>query len=61
MNKVDYCIMGFFIGLIFELLVLAFLDSRVNKPTALDVYRGRTTLEITYRDTIPIDTLVVFK
>lgn len=32
-----------------------------NKPTALDVYRGNTTLQITYRDSIPIDTVVVFK
>ena len=32
-----------------------------NKPTALDVYRGKTTLEITYRDSIPVDSIVVFK
>lgn len=30
-------------------------------PTALDVYRGNTTLEITYRDGIPVDSVVVFK
>ena len=27
----------------------------------IDVYRNRTTLEITYRDSIPIDSIVVFK
>lgn len=32
-----------------------------NKPTAMDVYQGKTTLEITYRDGIPIDSVVVFK
>ena len=32
-----------------------------NKPTAMDVYRGRTTLEITYKDSVAIDTVVVFK
>ena len=32
-----------------------------NKPTALDVYRGKTTLEITYRDSIPVDSIVVYK
>lgn len=32
-----------------------------KEPTALDVYRGNTTLEITYRDSIPIDSTVVFK
>lgn len=31
------------------------------KPTAMDVYRGKTTLEITYKDGMPIDSVVVFK
>lgn len=30
-------------------------------PTALDVYRGKTTLEITYRDSVAIDSMVVYK
>lgn len=30
-------------------------------PTALDVYRGKTTLEITYRDSVAIDSVVVYK
>ena len=29
--------------------------------TTKDVYEGKTTLEITYRDSIPIDTIIVFK
>ena len=32
-----------------------------NTPTAKSVYEEKTTLEITYRDSIPIDTVVVFK
>lgn len=32
-----------------------------NTPTVMDVYQGKTTLEITYRDTIPVDSVVVFK
>lgn len=32
-----------------------------EKPQAIDVYRGRTTLQITYQDSIPIDSLVIFK
>ena len=32
-----------------------------NTPTALDVYRGKTTLEITYRDSVTIDSTVVYK
>lgn len=30
-------------------------------PAALDVYRGKTTLEITYRDSVAIDSTVVYK
>ena len=32
-----------------------------NKPTAMDVYQGKTTLEITYKDSVAIDSIVVFK
>ena len=32
-----------------------------SQPTAMDVYQGKTTLEITYRDSIPVDSVVVFK
>lgn len=31
------------------------------KPTAMDVYQGKTTLEITYKDGVPRDSIVVFK
>lgn len=34
---------------------------KISTPKAIDVYRGRTTLEITYRDSIPIDSTVIFK
>lgn len=30
-------------------------------PPAIDVYRGKTTLQITYKGNIPIDTTVVYK
>ena len=33
----------------------------LKSPTALDVYQGKTTLEITYKDSIPVDSVVVFK
>ena len=35
--------------------------NNINTPTALDVYRGKTTLEITYRDSVVIDSVVVYK
>ena len=34
---------------------------KINEPTAMDVYQGKTTLEITYKDGVAIDSVVVFK
>ena len=36
-------------------------DNTKETPTALDVYRGKTTLEITYRDSVAVDSVVVYK
>lgn len=33
----------------------------INQPTAIDVYKGKTELQITYKGTIPVDSIVVFK
>ena len=30
-------------------------------PTAMDVYQGKTTLEITYKDSVAVDSTAVFK
>ena len=46
---------GFIIGL---LLIIGYIN---NRPKAIDVYKGETTLEITYKDGIPIDSVVVWK
>lgn len=32
-----------------------------TNPSAMDVYQGKTTLEITYKNGIPVDSVVVFK
>ncbi len=32
-----------------------------KKPSAMDVYQGKTTLEITYKDGVAVDSIVVFK
>lgn len=39
------------------------LDEYFNRgvPTAIDVYNNKTTLDITYRDSVAIDTVVVYK
>lgn len=44
--------------------VLGFVSHHImyyNEPPAIEVYRGNTTLEITYRDGVPIDSVVVYK
>lgn len=41
--------------------LIAGIDEMNNRPKPLDVYQGKTTLEITYKDGIPIDSVVVFK
>ena len=43
------------LGIFVSLIVLS------KAPTAMDVYQGKTTLEITYKDGIAIDSTVVFK
>lgn len=32
-----------------------------DTPTAMDVYKGKTTIEVTYRDSVAVDSVVVFK
>lgn len=32
-----------------------------ERPSAMDVYQGKTTLEITYKNGIAVDSTVVFK
>ena len=43
------------------LILTIILGIKCPTPTALDVYRGKTTLEITYRDSVAIDSVVVYK
>ena len=43
------------------LMLMSILEAKRPIPTALDVYRGKTTLEITYRDSVAIDSTVVYK
>lgn len=32
-----------------------------DPPKAIDVYRGKTELKVTYEDSIPVDTVVIYK
>ena len=48
-------------SVLYPVLVLFLLISYMGKPQAIDVYEGKTTLEITYKDKVPIDSTVVWK
>ena len=50
-----------YILLVYSFLVLILSVSYTTKPRAIDIYKDRTTLEITYKDRVPIDTTVVWK
>lgn len=57
--------LGVFFGIILSILVsieVVLLSSILEdpKPTAMDVYQGKTTLEYTIRDSVKIDSVVVF-
>ena len=62
-DEVGCRVLSFLAGAFMILGIAGFIDTKEknNTPTALDVYQGKTTLEITYRDNIPIDSVVVFK
>lgn len=41
--------------------ILIAMNRYEANPSAMDVYQGKTTLEITYKDGVAIDSVVVFK
>ena len=47
--------------MILNIIISICLINNLNKPKAINVYQGNTTLEITYKDSIPIDSVVVWK
>lgn len=49
------------IGVIILLSAYLIDTKQITKPSAIDVYRGKTTLEITYRDSVAVDSTVVYK
>lgn len=54
-------IVGGWVKLAIIAAIALLIESKYPTPTALDVYRGKTTLEITYRDSVAIDSTVVYK
>lgn len=50
-----YLVMGLLFG-----FIGAYVYDNITVD-AIEVYRGNTTLEITYRDSIPVDSIVILK
>lgn len=50
---------GGIIGVAIPAILLVCVIS--EQPSAMDVYQGKTTLEVTYKDSVAIDSTVVFK
>ena len=63
MLKNDDAAFGAVLGtiLVFTGILVIISETKEPKPKALDVYRGKTTLEITYKDSVAVDSVVVFK
>ena len=36
-------------------------ENKNNEPKAIDVYRGLTTLQVTYKDSVAVDSVVIWK
>ena len=55
--------LAFFLGVIGAYILSGgiMMHQESCKPTAMDVYQGKTTLDITYKDGLPVDSVVVFK
>ena len=51
--------LGTFLACLGAMLFMA--NCYKSNPSAMDVYQGKTTLEITYKDGVAIDSVVVFK
>lgn len=50
------------LGIIFTAICIANTTIEIiSIPKAIDVYRGKTSLEITYRDSVAVDSVVVYK
>ena len=44
-----------------SIIAMFLVFAHLSKPKPIDVYRGNTTLEITYKDNVPVDSVVIWK
>ena len=62
-SSLDFTISAFGTFTIISIIIISIcgIVFYTSKPTAMDVYQGKTTLEITYKDGVPVDSVVVWK
>ncbi|MBR1620738.1 MAG: hypothetical protein IJ669_01290 [Prevotella sp.] len=53
----------YLVGLLGVLFMTLGISQKVDeiRPSAMDVYQGKTTLQYTYVDSVKVDSIVVFK
>ena len=51
-----FLLLMFALGMLFGIVLYSQFSIK-----SIDVYRGKTTLEITYRDSVAVDSVVVYK
>lgn len=63
LSRDNYDFVGFALiaSIVLAFIVLVATLCLKDNPKAIDVYRGATTLEITYKDGVPVDSTVVWK
>ena len=59
LNKISESFLLILLLLTIDIIISLSVHSKV--PKAIDVYRGNTTLKITYKDGVAIDSTVVWK
>lgn len=66
----DRCDGSFYVGIFMGIVITILFVMEIclvheiiekPKPSALDVYQNKTTLEITYKDGVSVDSVVVWK
>lgn len=62
-DSVGIAMLGILFGVLSGVTYAIAVDEKnsQNSPTAIEVYQGKTTLQITYKDSIAVDSIVVYK
>lgn len=61
MSKIDCFCCGIFVGILILTVIIVILNLYKHSIRPIEVYQGKTTLQITYEDSIPVDSVVVYK